>query len=89
MEVTSQMSYQQKQDFYKKDKIPIQTFSIDVIGVGKYGESCVMHINEFKPYFFIQLPPNITDTKIKVLLSKSSKTILFNQNPSVNVDKDL
>ena len=65
---TSQMSYQQKQDFYNKDKTPNQTFSIDVIGVGKHGESCVMHINEFKPYFFIQLPADITDTKIKVLL---------------------
>jgi len=65
----SHLSYYQKQDFYNKDKIPNQSFSIDVIGVRKNGESCVVHINEFKPYFFIQLPPvDITETKIKMLL---------------------
>lgn len=86
----SQMSFQQKQVFYNKDKTPNQSFSIDVIGVGKNGESCVVHINEFKPYFFIQLPPvEITETKIKVLLDffQTDKQFLnFNMRNELCID---
>lgn len=66
---TSEMSYKERQSFYARDTVPNQQFVIDVVGVGLNGETTVLHINEFKPYFFIQLPPvNITDGRIQSLL---------------------
>ena len=66
---TSTMTYKERQQYYKRDCVPNQQFVIDVVGVGLNGETTVLHINEFKPYFFIQLPPvNITNARIHALL---------------------
>ena len=66
---TSEMSYKERQTFYERDSLPNQQFVIDVVGVGLNGETTVLHINEFKPYFFIQLPPvNITESRVHALL---------------------
>lgn len=66
---TSCMTYQQRRKFEEHDKLPNKTFSIDVVGVGPNGETTVLHINEFKPYFFIMLPPvQITEGRIQAIL---------------------
>jgi DNA polymerase elongation subunit (family B) len=66
---TDKMSYRERQTHYEQDCTPNRQYVIDVVGVGPNGETTVLHITEFKPYFFIQLPPvNITNGRVQALI---------------------
>ena len=80
---TSTMTYAERQTYYQRDNVPNHQFMIDVVGVGPNGETTVLHINEFKPYFFIQLPAvHITNARIQALLD-------FFQNDEHNLPRSM
>jgi DNA polymerase elongation subunit (family B) len=50
-----------------KEKIDIKLFTIQMFGINEIGKTCSITIRDFKPYFYIKIPNNFDNRKIKKL----------------------
>lgn len=66
---TRKMGYEERQEFLAQNRQPNAEFRMTAVGIGPNGESCALHVQGFKPYFYIKLPPvQITPQRVSVLV---------------------
>jgi DNA polymerase delta subunit 1 len=64
-------------DEYKKKKYPNQYYTIRAYGVTEEGYSVCVHIRNFKPYFYLQVPDVWGSVELKVFVKELEKNVDF------------
>ena len=73
-----------------KQKIDKKLFTIQMFGINEIGKTCSITIKDFKPYFYIKIPKNFDNRKIKKLEFEFQKQLgPYYKNSLVGFNKQL
>ena len=84
---TKVMNYEEKRTYMMTNDNPNAVFTMVAVGIGQNGESCALHVEGFKPYFYIKLPPiNITSEWVRSLLRYFQSLLSANQRNELDIN---